>query len=58
MVEKRSVNSDGRTDGIYGTDETDGTGGNDGIDRTDGKTATDPMQSLPPGYWLCLLTFF
>ena len=57
MVEKRSANSEGRTDGIYGTDETDGTVGNDGIDRTDGKTATDPMQSLPPGYWLCFLTF-
>ena len=30
------------------TDDTDGTVGTDGTDGTDRKTATDPMQSLPP----------
>ena len=62
MVEKSIANSRGRTDGtdwtdgidgIEGTDETDGTDGTDGIDGidgTDGRIATDPMQSLPPGF--------
>ena len=40
-VEKRIANSGGRTDGTVGTDEIDG---------TDGKIATDPMQSLLPGF--------
>ena len=50
MVEKRIANSGGQTEGIDGSDETAGTVG------IDGKIATDPMQSLSPGYWLCFLS--
>ena len=50
------ANSGGRTDGIDGTDEIDGSDGTAGIDGTGTRIATDPMQSLLPGSWLCFLS--